>query len=97
MAKNVPIGSDNAYAVMKAALEKTNAGYEQWMKMTQQAAKQIEAKMTDAATGFAAATKKATSAAAATTTRAVAGPAKKAAGPAKKTASPAKKTAARKK
>lgn len=95
IAKNAPVGSDNAYAVMKAALEKTNAGYEQWMQMTQQAAKQIEAKVTEAATGFTEAAKKASSTFPSAAKK-TSSPAKKKASPARR-AAPAKKPAARKK
>jgi phasin family protein len=108
IAKTAPPGSGNAYAAMKAALEKTNAGYEQWMKMTQQAAKQIEAKMTDAAAEFTQVAKKAVRNVAIAETKVVspaktadapaekpaAPAAEKAAAPAKKVAAPAKKAAA---
>ncbi|CAN5442579.1 phasin family protein [soil metagenome] len=100
-AKAAPAESENVYTILKTAMEKSNLGYDQWLKMTQRASTQMEAKMTEAANGFAEAAKKA-----ATGTMLVQGSKAAASPPAakpatsatkKKSPAPAKKSAAKKK
>jgi hypothetical protein len=58
VAKNAPAGSENAIAMLKAAIGNANASYEQLSKNTRQTADAIEENMTKAVKQFSQATEK---------------------------------------
>lgn len=51
--KNAPAGSENAVAMLKAAIGNANAGYEQFSKSAKQAAEVVETNMNNAVSQFA--------------------------------------------
>jgi len=57
VSKSAPTGSENAFAILKSALGSTNAGYEQLLKTSKQAAEAIEVNLNNAAAQFTQATK----------------------------------------
>lgn len=59
--KNVPPGSENAVAIVKAAIDNAFLGYEQVTKATKQAVKTVEEQIAKASAQVAQATEKATS------------------------------------
>jgi phasin family protein len=58
LSHNTPDNSGKVLAMMQSAVEKTNSGYEQWAKMTQQAVEAMQANFTTAANQLTAATNK---------------------------------------
>lgn len=62
-AKNAPVGSEQAIALLKSTLGNLNAGYEQFTKSAKQAAEVLEANMSNAVDQFSQASTKVTKAA----------------------------------